>query len=260
MNLIDTQLNTLFLALQTNGSFNPIVLSMLTDLFGVLLETSTVDLQNNKERMKMIIAIIDSFKHVQTTYAKEAYFSIVKSVFTFAHYLDSYTQITFPFYRGASKRPQLSACSAFNICSKFNQININVNDHFVDILLLLQVVPDERVSSFVCSLARNSDDMKFWILNLKRVIINDSLIDTQAHTIELSPFVKKCCLEVAQILLIKLGQSETLNTEFLDDIISSASKSASSDSLQLQVAAKKCFMRLFGSKNLTMKSSLLTCF
>lgn len=77
--------------------------------------------------------------------------------------------------------------------------------------------------------------LAFWVQIIRRVLLANSLL--QNSDIEPSASVKKCCLSICLAVLPHLAEQTYIKTEFLDDIISSASHSTETDRLELQEAS-----------------------
>ena len=237
LGLVANQLAVIFQALQTTTALQPVIAYLLAEAFSVLLEITSIELSNGKQLNDYIRLIIDSINLMPITFAREAYFTISKALFTFAFSLSEYAPIHFPTTIGTPTALQLSACDAFSIYAEFKAIDFNITEIIIKALTLLQKTGDKRASAFVQALASSSNDLAFWISHIRRILLTSSLYDSQVASIEPTPEVKKCCLEVSQILLVKLAKETTLKTEFLDDIISSACKATETNLLQLQIAA-----------------------
>lgn len=231
------QLSVIFQALQSNSAMQPIVVNLLAESFSIMLETMSVELPTNPILSDLVYCIVSSIECIPISYSHEAFFSVSKSLFTFAYSLSDIANIKYPLYLGAPTEIQLSACDAFSFYGKFNKIDLDISQMLLKALTLLQRTSDERASAYILTLANGSKNVEFWISHIRRILLTSSLFDTQGASIEPTPTVKQCCLNVCLILLTQIAEAEVLNTEHLDDIISSACKATQTNLLQLQSAA-----------------------
>ncbi|EAY14455.1 hypothetical protein TVAG_426480 [Trichomonas vaginalis G3] len=230
-------LSVIFQALQNTAAMQPIVVNLLSAAFSIMIETISVELQSNSLLVDLVFCIINSIRNIPISYSHEAFYSVAKSLFTFAYSISNNLTIKYPMYEGSPTEIQLSACDCFSISGKFNKMNLDTSAMLSKILSLLQRTSDDRASNFILTMAKMSEDTGFWISNIRRILLTSSLLETQSSTIEPTPTVKECCLKVCLILLGQIKNCETLNTEHLDDIISSACKATNTDLLQLQMTA-----------------------
>ena len=230
--------------LNTNYSIQPVVLHLCAECFSILVEVSSSDLvqQQSSSNYYLIPLIMRTFDLTPVSYAREAYFECYKSIITFAHNLlmkrDNIKE--FPSSIGASHSLQLCACETFCEYFKFNEpINFDY-EKTVDLLLnLLQKTSDPSASNFLIVLAntfsKNEKEISFWISIIRRILLANSLF--QNIEIEPSAVVKKCFLKVSLTLLPHIIKQKFIKTEFLDDIISSASHSIETNHHELQESA-----------------------
>lgn len=77
--------------------------------------------------------------------------------------------------------------------------------------------------------------LSFIVALVRRILLANALY--QNSEIEPNASVKKCCLSICLVLLPHIAEQKHITTEFLDDIISSASHSTETDRLELQEAS-----------------------
>lgn len=243
---IDDQMNIIIHTLHNTSSLQPVVIHLITLCLEYILDIISIDLISDStkivanslhSRKTLLLMIIDSIKYTPISYSKEAYFDCAKLVFTFAHNLTSFISIKFPEYRGASSAIMLSACDAYSYSSIFEILNMDLESLFDKIITLLQRTGDERAYSFMKTMSLHSENSDFWINNIRRIILSSSLYNIHTLVINPIPKVKECFLKVAEMMLIRIAKDDIIRTEYLDDIISSASKAAGSGLIQLQSLA-----------------------
>ncbi|OHT16412.1 hypothetical protein TRFO_02655 [Tritrichomonas foetus] len=127
---------------------------------------------------------------------------------------------------------------------KSNSSDFELNKIVSQLLNLLQKTGDSRCSSFIIALSNADKGQKisFWIGTLRRILIGNSLF--QNIEIEPSASVKKCLLAVAYSILPRIAKQQLLATEYLDDIISSASHATETDRIELQESAFPILQRV----------------
>jgi len=237
LGLMKTEMNELFSVLHTNTSFQPVALHLLSEAFSLLIEHLSIELSTlEKSLVSMVSIFIDSVRLTPVYYAKEAYYKCIQSIYTFVHPLNHITSLSFPSYLGATNGLLLSACDTYIGLSRFQSFDIKLSI-FPKLLTLLQVSNDIRVSNFIISIVNNIDNNEFWIAQIRRILLQSSLLDITTNSIEPAALVKICFLEICGIILARISNKHQFSTEILDDIIAVSSKYSLVDNQQLQAAA-----------------------
>ncbi|OHS96824.1 hypothetical protein TRFO_09710 [Tritrichomonas foetus] len=231
------QFPMLFQALNTSSSLQPVTLHIMGECYGCLIEAFSSDI--SPRFSLMVELILRTIESTPMDYAREVYFECSQSIYTFANSMSYLAPLIFPQSRSAPASLQLTSCAAFSDFLKFQSANFNLTDLIPKLLTLLQRTGDERASHFIIALASlmTEDDVSFWISTIKRVLISCSLLDGSSFTIEPTPEVKESCLKVATYIVPHIANQKKLNTENLDDLISSVCRATETDRVTLQEAA-----------------------
>ncbi|KAK8894253.1 hypothetical protein M9Y10_022688 [Tritrichomonas musculus] len=241
LSVASNQFNVLFQAINTPSSLQPVTLHIMSECYGCLIEAFSSDMSN---KFRLIVELIlRSIEATPMDYAREVYFESSQAIFTFANSMSYLAPLSFPQSRSAPSSLQLTSCAAFSDFLKFQSsndvLNIDINELVPRLLSLLQRTDDERASNFIIALASlmKEQDITFWISTIKRILISCSLLDRSNFTIEPTPIVKLACLKVATFIVPHIASEFKLNTEHLDDLISSVCRATETDRVKLQEAA-----------------------
>ena len=241
LNIASNQFNILFQAINTPSSLQPVTLHIMSECYGCLIEAFSSDM--SKKFRLIVELILRTIEMTPMDYAREVYFESSQAIFTFANSMSYLVPLSFPSSRSAPSSLQLTSCAAFSDFLKFQTsndvLNIDITELVPRLLSLLQRTDDERASNFIISLAilMKEQDITFWISTIKRVLISCSLLDRSNFTIEPTPGVKETCLKVATFIVPLIASEFKLNTEHLDDLISSVCRATETDRVKLQEAA-----------------------
>lgn len=238
--IILNQFSLLFEALHSSQSLSPIKMYMCQELFCSLVETLSSELcSRGSPLMPSIAILLRTFEHTPASNGREIYYNCAKAVFTFANSLSHLIPIVFPMSTGISLRIQLAACSAFTYLLKFRSCNFKTSEIVPKVIELLQISQDSRASSFMVSIAQymNDQEVPFWVSTIRRILVSSSLYENGLSSIEPVIEVKECCLMISSIICEKLSSSTFLDTDLLDDLISSVSRGAETDRISIQELA-----------------------
>ncbi|KAK8866818.1 hypothetical protein M9Y10_009786 [Tritrichomonas musculus] len=229
------EFSVLFEILNQSLSLQPVVLHLCSELFSFLVEINSSNIKAVENFVKISLQAIN---FTPIDFAKEAYLNCARSIITFAQGLKKFVQIRFPSSISASIPTELAACSAFSDLLKFeNKIDLKLSKSVQIALNLLQKTSDERASSFIIALASSKPNLEFWIDLIRRILLVNSVFDSNASKIEPNQIVKVTFLEVTKIVLPDLASQFDLKTEYLDDIISAICQAIGTERVIIQDAA-----------------------
>lgn len=229
------EFSVLFETVNQDLSLQPVVLYLCSELFSFLVEINS---SNIKLVEKFVKISLEAIKFTPIDFAKEAYLNCARSIITFVHSLTKHVQIKFPSSICTSMPTELAACSAFSDLLKFeNKANLKLQKSVQIALNLLQRTGDGRASSFIIDLASSDPNLEFWISLIRRILLVNSVFDSNSSKIEPNQIVKVTFLEVTSIVLPDLASEFDLKTEYLDDIISAICQAIGTERVTIQEAA-----------------------
>jgi hypothetical protein len=234
-----TELNVLFDSLNRNIAFQPIVLHLIAECFCSLIELNSEFLTTYSENSVAIITgqILETIRLTPITYSKIVYLRAARSIILFGHSIaNRIAPIEFPITLGATTTLQLTACATFSDYLRFNTLKIEGESMTKTLLLILQKTSDSRAGSFLENLSLCCT-IDYWISTLRRILLNNSLLDDHVSAIEPNRAVKIAILHSSISILTAISEQSILNTEYLDDFIASICHTIESSEIEIREQA-----------------------
>jgi hypothetical protein len=173
--------------------------------------------------------IMSAFRFAPVPLARILFQKLYRAVIAFAPDLSRTFAIHFPKSKNAPVPLVLAAAGSLVDFAKINGLPDMFN-LVPRLLALLQRTKSDRMSQFIVAIAK-STFRPDWFRFVKQILSANSNPGFGAATVEPTTFVKQCALRVLDALLPTLAGREPLQTECLDDLMTSTIRAieASSD-------------------------------
>jgi hypothetical protein len=217
----------------------PLVLHLITDCFCSLVELNFEYLGSldGHPVSRLTQFFLQSIRLTPITYSKVAYLNGARSIILFAHAIaEQVAPIAFPMSLGATTTLQLTACSVFSDYLRFNTLEMQGETMTKVLLLILQKTGDSRARNFLEGL-NSSCTIQYWIRTMRRILLNNSLLDDSVSDIEPNKAVKVAILHSSFATLRAIADEPVLQTEYLDDFIAAVCRSIEISEVEIQEQA-----------------------
>ncbi|OHT09567.1 hypothetical protein TRFO_21529 [Tritrichomonas foetus] len=268
------QVDFFFNLFQQEKALCPYIMYYMAQAFNALLLILSPEMNNSTNNPQKPHAffynlsknVILSFANSEVPYSKGVYFHVLRAAFAFAKDLVINENLAFPKSRGTSLSCKTAACGVFADYAKMIDTNADFFSLIPHVLMILQITGDSRatefinvlVSNFVNIAQHNTDSsnaginksnesgnektnevrnrLKEWVSIIKSCNMNGTLPGTDVGACD---NVKKCCMNIAQLLLPVILETSPFMSGCIDDIIASTIRSLQSENLR-----SECFILL----------------
>lgn len=241
----EQQLQQLITLIQKPFVLNPFTLYLISICLEKLVPI-LLPILDSDVTMKMISLCLISFKFSMIPFSKIFFYNMFRSISAFSKNIKDVFIIKLPSKEIATIELKLAACGALADLAKNNPIQEDLIDWIPSLFVLLQRTKDKRATKVITEIARSyvkikerrtKENMIEWFKICKQVLSTNILPGFGSSTVEPNTAVKAGALSILNTILKLLVKIKPLQTECLDDMMTSTIRAIETTRLDLHKIA-----------------------